>query len=162
MHKRSIWAVIALGSLLAVPALAGASSSGTSHQVKLTGLRDGLWSNSSVAGVGLPGTEYIVTGTASGTIGGNATGEGTFYENAKWLSFVEAKGTGALLMPNGSISYKGLAKNAPASYTETATVTGGTGAYRHASGTLKISGKSAHMPGDKDVSTNNVTGTLNY
>jgi hypothetical protein len=167
MSKRLIWAFLALASLLAVPTLAGASgaSSATAHQVDLRGLRDGLWTNSPTGlGSGFPGDKLIVVGTTSGTIGGKPTGQGAFYEKLTFgHSMMKATGRGALLFPNGSISLKERTlKNTSDSYVLTAKVTGGTGTYQNASGKLTISGSAKRFKYDKDVSTNNVTGTLNY
>jgi hypothetical protein len=168
MRKRLIWAFLAVASLLAVPTLAGAnggSSAAADHTVKLSGLRDALWTNSP-AGLDFtfPGNKGIITGTASGTIGGQPTGQGVFYE--KWTATSKpsmAKTHGAYLFPNGSISFRGhTVKNTSSSYLVAVTVTGGTGAYGNASGKFTISGKPHHFQGEKDVSTNNVTGILRY
>jgi hypothetical protein len=167
MLKRLVLSFLALAALLAVPALAGASggSSGTPHTVKLQGLRDGLWTNSP-AGFGLiwPGDKIIVSGIAMGTIGGQPTEEGAFYENLTATSnWPMAKGSGAYLFPNGSITFtEQTVKNTSSSYILNATVTGGTGSYKNASGQLTISGKPVHLEDEKDLSTNTVTGTLNY
>jgi hypothetical protein len=55
-----------------------------------------------------------------------------------------------------------VVKHPPSSYLPNAAVTGGTGMYKNGSGQLTISGSTAHSRGEKDVSTNNVTGTLNF
>jgi hypothetical protein len=176
MRKRLICTFLALASLLALPALAGASASSTAtaHTVKLQGMRDGLWTNSS-AGFGFiwPGDKIVVTGMALGTIGGQPTGEGAFYENLTATSpWPMAKGSGAYLFPNGTITFgEQTVKNTPSSYILSATVTGGTGAYQNATGTLTISGKPVPLPNDEKqlapdnvtgTSSNTVAGTLNY
>jgi hypothetical protein len=165
MRTRLIWAFFSVATLLAVPTIAGASgsSSTTPHPVKLSGLRDGLWSNSGSSIFGLPGAKIMITGTASGTIGGTPTGQGAFYEKGTVISLTKWKGHGVYLFANGSISFnERTVKNTPKSYILTAIVTGGTGAYKDASGKLTISGKARHFLYDEDVSSNNVTGTLNY
>jgi hypothetical protein len=166
MSKRTIWVVVALGALLAVPALAEATggSPATSHTVKLHGLRDGLWTNGQVHNVCLPQDKIIVIGTASGTIGGTATGQGTFYEKGTCHKLDLAQGHGAYLFPNGSITFQfRWVKNPPppTPYVVKDTVTGGTGAYQGASGTLTVTGHPTNK-GDADNSTNNVTGILKF
>jgi hypothetical protein len=161
MRKRHVWVIPTLALLAVVPAFAGATTHATSHKVKLSGLIDTL---SSTGTVGVAGSKETDTGLLSGTISGKSV-TGAFYQTVTWGSGLTLKGNGMAFDPNGSLRATVAAKftisGATESYTGTIKVTGGTGAYKGAHGTLQASGK-APTASDPDAATINISGTLKY
>jgi hypothetical protein len=161
MFKRSI-AVLVPVLLLALPAVAGASPAANSHTVKLAGLIDTI---SSKGATGVPGSTESDAGTSTGTISGKPTGTSAFYIQASWGSGLKLTGNGTAFYAAGSVRFKLAAKFVPASggtatYTGTLNVTGGTGAFKGAHGTLSTSGTT--LTSDPDAATIKVTGKLKY
>jgi hypothetical protein len=161
MFKRGI-AVLVPVLLLVLPAVAGASPAANSHTVKLAGLIDTV---SSKGATGVQGSTETDAGISTGTISGKPTGTSAFYLHAIWGSGLKLTGNGTAFYAVGSVRFKLAAKFAPASgggftYTGTITVTGGTGAFKRAHGSLGTSGTT--LPSDPDAATINATGTLKY
>jgi hypothetical protein len=164
MFKRARAALVVPALLAAAaPALAASSAAGTSHKVGLSGLIDTV---SSKGTLGAPGATETDAGILAGTISGKATARGAFYQNAVWESGLRLKATGAFFDANGSVRFKLTAQFGAGptpgtfSYTGTATVTRGAGAFRNAHGTLNVSGTT--LTADPDAATINMAGTLKY
>jgi hypothetical protein len=165
MFKRGISAPVVPALLLfCAPALAATSAAGKSHKVDLSGLIDTV---SSKGTVGVAGATETDAGTIAGAISGKATGQGAFYQNVTWRPGLQLLATGAAFDASGSVRFKLTAKfvAGPAgaktlTYSGTATVTGGTGAFTNAHGTLTVSGVT--LTADPDAATIKMTGTLTY
>jgi hypothetical protein len=161
MFKRGI-AVLVPVLLLALPTVAGASPAAKSHRVSLTGLIDTVTSHGIL---GTPGATEGDVGSVGGTISGKPTGGGAFYQNSFWGSGLKLTATGTAFDAAGSIRFKSVTKFTPASggtfsYTGTVTVTGGTGVFKGARGTLSESGTT--LTSDPDAATINLVGKLKY
>jgi hypothetical protein len=89
-----------------------------------------------------------------------------FYQTSTWGPGLTLVGSGRVFNPLGSIKFKATATwmvhlNAAESYTGKLKVTGGTGLYRNAHGTVKVTGD-APADGDSDAATISLTGKITY
>lgn len=163
MFKRIVFAVAVVASLAVTPALAGAKLHAKSHTVKFSGVIDTL---SSTGAVGVPGTRETDSGILDGKLSGRSVGRAAFYQTSTWGPGLTLAGSGRVFNPLGSIKFKATATftvnpNATESYTGQLKVTGGTGRYRNAHGTVKVAGN-APADGDSDAATISLTGKISY
>lgn len=163
MSKRIVFVVAVVASLAVTPALAGARLHAKSHTMKFSGVIDTL---SSTGPIGVPGTKDTDSGILDGTVSGRSVGRAAFYQTSTWGSGLTLVGSGRVFNPLGSIKFKATATwtvnlNATESYTGKLKVTGGTGLYRGAHGTVKVAG-TAPANGDSDAATISLTGKITY
>lgn len=161
MFKRSLFAIVSLAVLVGALAFAGASPAATTHKVALSGVIDTV---SSSGPDGVTGTKETAAGIFSGTISGKPT-KGASYQTATWGPGLTLTGKGVALTASGSIRARFSSKfTAQAgggfSVTSTLTVTGGTGSYKNAHGTLRGSG--AVLSSDPDATRFHLTGRISY
>ena len=161
MRKRSVVALGGLALLVSVLAPAGVSPAATRHSVVLNGVLDTV---SSTGPVGVAGTKETDAGIFSGTISGKPT-KGAVYQTATWGPGLTLTATGSAFDASGSIRGRASAKftthpGGALTYTSTLTVTGGTGRYKNAHGTLRLSG--AVLLSDSDAASLHLAGSITY
>ena len=163
MSKRTVFAIAVVASLAVTPAFASAKLHAKSHTVKLSGLIETL---SSTGAVGVPGTRDTDSGILDGKLSGRSVGRAAFYQTSTWGPGLTLVGSGRVFNPLGSIKFKATATwtvnpNATESYTGKLKVTGGSGLYRNAHGTVNVAGD-APANGNSNVATISVTGKITY
>lgn len=107
------------------------------------------------------------SGLAAGTLDGTLCGKplhGALRDIAHFPTLGKVNGTGTMFGPLGSMTLKfqqsaTLNPNHSASLQGTATITGGTGLYKGATGTGSLTGTQAP---NSDVTTQQLTGTITY
>ena len=134
-----------------------------SHTLKLSGLIATL---SSTGAAGVPGTTETDSGILDGTVSGRAVGRGAFYQSSTWGPGLTLAGGGRVFNPLGSIRFNATATwtvnaNATESYTGKLKITGGTGLYRNAHGTVNVTGN-APADGNSHAATIGITGHITY
>jgi hypothetical protein len=142
---------------------AAAADHAKSHTVKFSGLIATL---SSTGAAGVPGTTETDSGILDGTVSGRAVGRAAFYQTSTWGPGLTLAGGGRVFNPLGSIKFNATATwtvnaNATESYTGNLEITGGTGFYRNAHGTAKVTGN-APAAGNSHAATISITGHITY
>lgn len=161
MPKRTIFVLAGLALSIAVLAPAGVSAAATSHRVAISGVLDTV---SSTGPLGAPGSKETGAGIFSATISGKRT-KGASYQTGTWGPGLTLTGSAVAFNPSGSIRARFTSKFTTTAggglrYTSTLTVTGGTGSYKNAHGTLKASG--AVLSSDSDATSFHATGRIKY
>ena len=161
--------VFALGivPLLLIPAAAigGRKAAVLSHHVSLTGELEAI---SSTGTIGVAGTKDTDAGLLDGTISGSPRWSGALRQVATWGAGLTLTSHGTAFSSSGTLRFTLAGKFTPGGtslvLTGTLTVTGGTGSYKQAHGSLRVTGAalvSSVASGNPKV-TVTLTGTLRY
>ena len=161
--------VLAAGlvALLLIPAVAfgGRKVPVVSHHVNLKGELEAI---SSTGTIGVAGTKDTDAGLLDGTVSGSPHWNGALRQVATWGSGLTLTSHGTAFSSSGTLRFT-LAGKFTAGTTSlvlsgTLTVTGGTGTYKDAHGTLRVAGavtRSSLASGSPKV-TVTLTGSLRY
>jgi len=162
---RSGAVAVALGvlSVVAPAATLGAPAPAvSSHKVSLAGKIEAV---SSTGKIGVPGVRDTDAGILDGTISGSPRWHGAVRQVATWGSGLAITSKGTAFAANGSLRFTLAGKFTPGptgvKLTGKLVVTGGTGSYNRARGTLRVTGTASLTSGTGE-STFDLTGTLRY
>jgi hypothetical protein len=161
--------VLAAGlvALLLIPAAAfgGRKLPVVGHHVSLAGELEAI---SSTGKIGVAGTKDTDAGLLDGTISGSPRWSGALRQVATWGAGLTLTSYGTAFSNSGTLRFtlagKFTAGGTSLVLTGALTVTGGTGNYKHAHGTLRVTGGallSSVASGSPKV-TVTITGTLRY
>jgi hypothetical protein len=146
-------------------ALGGRKVPVVGHHVSLTGVLEAV---SSTGKIGVSGTKDTDAGLLDGTVSGSPRWSGALRQVATWGPDLTLTSTGTAFSATGSLRFTLAGKFTPGTTSlalnGTLTVTGGTGSYNHARGTLHVTGGallSSVASGSPKV-TVTLTGTLRY
>lgn len=161
--QKSLAAAGALAMLTPAAALGRAKPVVPSHRVNLSGEIETL---SSTGAVGATGTKDTDAGILDGTISGSPAFSGALRQEVTWGTALAITAKGTVFGPDGSLRFSLTGKFAPRpaggiALTGKASVTDGTGGYKHALGTLRVTGVATIAPGVTKA-TLKLTGTLRY
>ncbi|MGA2012816.1 MAG: hypothetical protein ABSH51_20090 [Solirubrobacteraceae bacterium] len=135
----------------------------TAHKVSLTGHVEAL---SSTGTIGTPGVKDTDAGILDGTISGTPRWEGAITQVATWSTGLAITTTGTAFNTDGALRFTLSGKFTARSPGELAlrgrmAVTGGTGIYAGAHGTLAVSGTAVASPATTKLAFR-LTGTLSF
>jgi hypothetical protein len=161
--------VLAAGvvALLLIPAaaLGGRKVPVLSHHVNLTGELEAI---SSTGMIGVAGTKDTDAGLLDGTISGSPHWSGALRQVATWGTGLTLTSHGTAFSSSGTLRFTLTGKFTPGTtslvLSGTLTVTGGTGTYKRAHGTLRVAGAvtlSSVASGSPKVMVT-LTGNLRY
>jgi hypothetical protein len=143
-------------------ALGGPTAAVSSHKVSLTGKIEAV---SSTGAIGVPGVRDTDAGILDGTISGSPRWHGALRQVATWGSGLAITSQGTAFAANGSFRFKLTGKFVPSptgvKLSGKLAVTGGTGTYNGARGSLRVTGTAALTSGTGE-STFDLAGTLRY
>jgi hypothetical protein len=131
-----------LGVLLPGAALGARRTAVVKHHVSLRGEIETL---SSTGPIGVAGTKDTDAGILDGRVSGGPRWSGALRQVVTWGPALKISSTGTAFDAEGSLRFTLLGKFAPRpaggiALTGTMTVTGGTGRYAHARGSLRVTG----------------------
>lgn len=155
--------ILALGLLPATAALGGPKRAISTHHVSLAGAVDTV---SLTGTLGVPGTRDTDAGILDGTVSPGPPWSGALRQVVTWGPGLTIKSKGTAFAVQGTLRFTLTGKFTPRSaggfaITGKLVVTGGTGTYKHARGTLRVTG-AAPLGSDADASTFDLAGTLRY
>jgi hypothetical protein len=161
--KKVSLALGALAVLTPAAALGRAKPAVPSHRVNLTGVIETLSSTGPIATLGTKDTD---AGILDGTVTASPRWSGALRQVVTWGSGLAITAKGTAFNGDGSLRFTLTGKFAgrPAGglgLTGKMTVTGGTGRYQHAQGTLRVTGIATIAPG-VTKSTFDLAGSLRY
>lgn len=154
-------------ALLLMPAasLAGRKVPVVGHHVSLTGTLEAI---SSTGTIGVAGTKDTDAGLLDGTVSGSPHWSGALRQVATWGAGLTLTSHGTAFSSSGTLRFTLAGKFTRGTtsliLSGTLTVIGGTGSYKHAHGTLRVTGAallSSVASGSPKV-TVTLTGTLRY
>ncbi len=161
--------VIAAGivALLLIPAIAlgGRKAPVVAHHVSLTGELEAITSTGTI---GVAGTKDTDAGLLDGTISGSPRWSGALRQVATWGTGLTLTSHGTAFSSSGTLRFTLAGKFTPAgtslALSATLTVTGGTGTYKGAHGTLRVAGAAttASVASGSPKVTVTLTGSLRY
>jgi hypothetical protein len=166
-RTRAVVLAAGLLALLLIPAtaLGGRKTAVVSHHVNLRGELEAI---SSTGKIGVAGTKDTDAGLLDGTISGSPHWSGALRQVATWGAGLTLTSHGTAFSSSGTLRFtlagKFTAGTTSLVLTGTLTVTGGTGSYKNAHGTLRVTGAallSSVASGSPKV-TVTLTGTLRY
>ncbi len=164
---RSAAIALTLGAVAVIPASALASKTRAkpplrSHVVHLSGWIDTVLTTGTI---GVKGTQDTDAGILRGSIAGAPRWNGAVAQLVTWGSGLKITVRGTAFDAHGTLRYSIAGRFTPGAkglaLSGVLTVTGGTGTYRRASGTLRVSG-AAPVGSDTEDSTFVLSGKLRF
>jgi hypothetical protein len=159
----SIAALGAVAALTPAAALGRPTPAVSSHRVSLSGEIETL---SSTGTIGVAGVKDTDAGILDGTVSGSPRWSGALRQVVTWGPELSIRARGTAFDAGGTLRFTLVGKFAARStgglaLTGTLTVTGGTGSYRHAHGSLRVTGV-ASLAAGSTKSTFDLSGALRY